>query len=117
MRTKQAVAFLAKQLLYKNELFWSVGDIDDRTSYAHENDDVRTGAFCDDGAKQIWLPLGKMRRWSLAKQRDLILHEIAHALVPEHNHDETWVETALRIGMRKSTIAEHLITAGLGGRY
>lgn len=34
-----------------------------------------------------------------AEVRDTILHEIAHALVgPEHQHDEVWRRTAVRIG-------------------
>jgi SprT-like family protein len=30
--------------------------------------------------------------------KDVILHEIAHALTPGHNHDETWRAKALEIG-------------------
>lgn len=30
--------------------------------------------------------------------RDTILHEIAHALCPGHNHDKVWSATAKRIG-------------------
>ena len=30
--------------------------------------------------------------------RNIILHEIAHALTPGHNHDDTWQRVALQIG-------------------
>lgn len=32
--------------------------------------------------------------------RDVILHEIAHALTPGHNHDNVWKATARRIGAK-----------------
>jgi hypothetical protein len=34
----------------------------------------------------------------VAQVRDTILHEIAHALCPGHNHDKVWSATAKRIG-------------------
>jgi len=35
--------------------------------------------FCNRDARVIWLDSYTAAEWSLAKQRDLVLHEIAHA--------------------------------------
>lgn len=37
--------------------------------------------------------------------RDTILHEIAHALCPGHNHDKVWSATAKRIGADGTRLA------------
>lgn len=64
--------------------------------------------FCNRDARVIWLDSYTAAEWSLAKQRDLVLHEIAHALADAdgelHGHDEVWAATALRIGVRRGQL-------------
>ena len=41
-----------------------------------------------------------MSLWTPEQQRQLILHEIAHARVPDHGHDVIWKNECLRVGAR-----------------
>jgi hypothetical protein len=113
---------LGEQLLQQHGLSaasWQVGDLGGlRRDWARNMegpDPYYMLAFCSLATKVIWLPFDEMRHWSEVKQRDLILHEIAHTLVGprEHgpDHDPVWAETALRIGMRKRALAEDLEAA------
>lgn len=45
---------------------------------------------------RISYPFASINEWSVV--RLIVLHEIAHALTPGHNHDEAWREACLSIG-------------------
>lgn len=52
------------------------------------------------GPNKITLSKVLMKLYSPEQVDQVILHEIAHALVgPKHNHDATWRRTAARIGV------------------
>jgi hypothetical protein len=69
---------------------------------------ARAGA-CDYGTKTISLSIHfvsnpKTTRYHL---HDVLLHEIAHALTPDHDHDNVWKETAKSIGCSGRMYAPH----------
>jgi predicted SprT family Zn-dependent metalloprotease len=59
---------------------------------------LRRFGYCNNTRKIISLsePLVLLNVEEQVKQT--ILHEIAHALTPGHNHDEVWKATAVRLG-------------------
>jgi hypothetical protein len=64
------------------------------------------------GQSQIFLAMDKASKKSLVWQRDLILHEIAHALAPpEESHGDIWATIAERIGVRRTSVMVHLAGA------
>lgn len=90
---KQAdVESLARQLLDRHGL----------TGWRIEFDHARTRAGkCDHGRRIISLSKVLTALYDSEAVRDVILHEIAHALVGhEHGHDAVWKEQARRIGAR-----------------
>jgi len=59
----------------------------------------RRAGVCRHHERLIGLSAPLTRLHDEDEVRDTILHEIAHALVgPEHQHDDVWRQTALRIG-------------------
>lgn len=82
---------------------WAVYSLDRDEPYA----DHRFGA-CIYQTKSVHLDFHRINKFSKARQRDLVLHEIAHALSPTHGHGEDWQATALRIGMRPSQLRRDL---------
>jgi hypothetical protein len=58
--------------------------------------------------KDIWIFSSSIDLLSQARITDLILHEIAHALVgPSHGHDVTWKAKALEIGVSAEFMELH----------
>lgn len=45
---------------------------------------------------RISYPLASINEWKIVKR--VVLHEIAHARTPGHNHDEAWRQECLAIG-------------------
>lgn len=63
-----------------------------------DNAKSRAGV-CRSDSKQIGLSRPLVKIYDEAQVRDIVLHEIAHALVgARHGHDRVWRATALRIG-------------------
>ena len=57
------------------------------------------GGICRYAAKQITLSVSYCLKASRQEVMDVLLHEIAHAIVgPGHGHDATWKAAARRIG-------------------
>ena len=57
------------------------------------------GGICRYAAKQITLSVSYCLKASKQEVMDVLLHEIAHAIVgPGHGHDATWKAAARRIG-------------------
>jgi hypothetical protein len=83
---------------------WSVYSLDGDEPYA----DGRQFGVCVHETKTMHIDLRRASRWSKARQRDLVLHEIAHALTATHGHGEDWQATALRVGMRPSQLRRDL---------
>lgn len=126
-RLEQARAFkqMARELMDQHGLQnWEVGDLAElscgeprenshwRDEWAHcfwatpesEKDGVHSG---------LWFWAENLSRKSKRFQREVILHEIAHALLPQDNvgHDETWAATAERIGVSRVAVVYDLIVA------
>lgn len=74
------------------------GRLDSRWIFGFDLARVRAGA-CDYTNRTITLSVSYCQRASLARIRDTILHEMAHAICgPNHHHDETWRRVANSIG-------------------
>lgn len=58
-----------------------------------------TGGVTYYGTKKIGLSRFLLPKWTEAQVRQIMLHEIAHALVgPSHKHDNIWRRKAIEIG-------------------
>ena len=53
---------------------------------------------CDYNTKTIRINNNCLWQLSWQQVNDLILHEVAHALCPNHGHDEVWKAKAIEIG-------------------
>jgi hypothetical protein len=101
----------ATQLL---ELYMSEQGLKEAGWIAHLETDtkfrkVNAGGCCDLDTKVIWINWAKINGDTPARIRDILLHEIAHALCPTHGHDEVWSDKALEIGMRPVGLALHMV--------
>lgn len=73
--------------------------------------------LCCFGDKTIRINLNYLWQLNLKQLKDLLLHEIAHALTPNHNHDEVWRQKAIEIGcnglqFQKSTLRKVQLADG-----
>ncbi|WP_026460665.1 SprT-like domain-containing protein [Schaalia suimastitidis] len=69
-------------------------------TFAFDRGRRRAGA-CHHAKRTITLSAALTRLYDEATVRDVVLHEIAHALVgARHGHDRVWREAACRIGAR-----------------
>jgi hypothetical protein len=116
-----ALKTLAQSLLTQHGLDgWTIGDLKDLRTDTNRGGDCAAHGLCiesrivngEEWGKTIYLALERASRWSLAKQRDLILHEIAHALcTTHHGHDDVWATKAEEIGERPIQVLVDLNTA------
>jgi hypothetical protein len=98
---------LARKLMERHGLSdWELCDLRD---VAHACP-CGTEGLCSPREKRLYFNFRRSTKLSKAKQRDLILHEIAHAL-SDNAHFKNWARTARRIGMRKSEIHNHITDA------
>ena len=56
--------------------------------------------YCEPAKKYIVLSKPVIMANSLRFARGTILHEIAHALTPEHGHDSTWKAKCIELGIK-----------------
>jgi hypothetical protein len=59
----------------------------------------------------LWFQVKRISRKSIGYQTDVVLHEIAHALCPNVNHNIQWARKAESIGMHSGTIMLDLTVA------
>ncbi len=65
------------------------------------NESVNHFGYCDSKTKEIFLSRHFVLHGEDDDIKDLILHEIAHAIVGcEHGHDQVWKACAAKIGCR-----------------
>lgn len=87
---------IAQALIRKHKFGWKF-DFNNR---------VNAIGLCDYSKKTIFFSR-KYLHVSKEQFRQTILHEIAHALTPGHNHDEVWAAKAAEIGVKTpSTVAK-----------
>jgi predicted SprT family Zn-dependent metalloprotease len=60
----------------------------------------RSLGMCFFGSRRIELSIIYIRNNSVEHIRQTLLHEIAHALTPNHGHDKVWLEVVEQIGGR-----------------
>jgi predicted SprT family Zn-dependent metalloprotease len=60
----------------------------------------RALGMCFAESKRLELSSIYIRNNDAEHVQDTILHEIAHALTPDHGHDKVWLAAAMRIGGR-----------------
>jgi predicted SprT family Zn-dependent metalloprotease len=58
----------------------------------------RRGGQCRYGSKEIGLSVHLFAIWTYEAAMNTVLHEIAHALCPNHGHDKVWKAKAKSIG-------------------
>src|SRR5688572_19774357 len=58
----------------------------------------RVAGHCNYQRKEIALSRVLMPRATYAEQREVVLHEIAHALTPGHSHDAVWRAKLIEMG-------------------
>jgi hypothetical protein len=81
-------------------------DGDARTESPH----CRYTGHCAYDSKIIWITTWAIEHNTPAQLRDVILHEIAHALVgPDTGHGVAWREQALALGMRPAAVLNALL--------
>ena len=76
------------------------GLLKDGWDYGLDNPKRRAGQ-CDYSKKKITLGklfVNKRRKVSRGDIKNTILHEIAHAFTPGHQHDKVWKDMAIKIG-------------------
>jgi hypothetical protein len=64
--------------------------------------DTNVAGHCDYQNKVIRIALLSIRQLNWEQLKDLIFHEIAHALTPNHHHDEVWKAKAIELGCKGS---------------
>jgi hypothetical protein len=95
---KQAVKVLAESLLAEHGLHdWRIADY--TRHRLQESYDASDAGWCYPESKTIFLRLSLLARYIPEQCREVILHEIAHALAPSLGHHAEWAETARRIGI------------------
>lgn len=57
-------------------------------------------AVCKEKIKTIKFDSYYVENGNWEELKDVLLHEIAHALTPGHRHDDTWKQMARKIGMK-----------------
>ena len=63
--------------------------------------------FCDGEKKQIGLSEYMVPYMTDKAVRDVIIHEIAHAFTPGHNHDEVWRRKCIALGGSGETAGDY----------
>jgi predicted SprT family Zn-dependent metalloprotease len=58
----------------------------------------RRGGQCRYSLKEIGLSVHLFAIWTYEAAMNTVLHEIAHALCPNHGHDKVWKAKAIEIG-------------------
>lgn len=71
----------------------------------------RTIGECFCGGRMIFLSTAFVPTMSEDDVRQVMLHEIAHALTPGHGHDKVWKAKARSLGYRGDTTAPHIKSA------
>lgn len=63
---------------------------------------------CDHINKEITISIYHLTTGTLEEIKDTILHEIAHAMTPGHNHDRIWKLKCIELGARPATKANRI---------
>jgi predicted SprT family Zn-dependent metalloprotease len=58
----------------------------------------RRGGQCRYAAKEVGFSVHLFAIWTYKAAMNTVLHEIAHALCPNHGHDKVWKAKAIEIG-------------------
>lgn len=102
-------------IIYANELIKKHLNTD--FTYYYERDKVWTFKFgtgyrrlglCDYRKKQIRISENFIEYATFEEVKDILLHEIAHALTPGAHHGPRWKQKCIELGARPDRLFRHL---------
>lgn len=116
LQRRWALELLARDLMNANGLRdWRLGDLTLPAGQKIGDCAGMAGCCVHPTAKTsaaIYLALDFVSKMPLAFQRDVVIHEISHALAPpKERHGEVWARIAERLGIRPAVLVLNLIGA------